>query len=124
MEEHSNLSDAETTALMQGARAVLLPSFAEGYGLPVAEALAHGAPVLCSPLPALREVGQNVPDYLDPLDGPAWQQAIEDYAAPNSPRRDAQLARLADWRAPSWDGHITDILAFTDALPQRSKTRA
>ena len=102
--ERDSLSDAETTALMQGARAVLLPSFAEGYGLPVAEALAHGAPVLCSPLPALREVGQDVPDYLDPLDGPAWQRAIEDYATPDSPRRAAQLLRLAHWRAPIWQG--------------------
>jgi glycosyltransferase involved in cell wall biosynthesis len=44
------------------------PSLAEGYGLPVAEALALGVPVLCSDLPELREIGLDAPEYLDPLD--------------------------------------------------------
>ena len=33
---------------------------------------APGTPVLCSDLPALREVGGGVPEYFDPLDGPGW----------------------------------------------------
>ena len=116
VEERTDLSDAQTGALLRGARALLLPSFAEGYGLPVAEALAAGTPVLCSPLPAMREVGGGVPEYLDPLDGPAWMKAIEDYAAPGSPRRAAQLERLAGWRAPGWDDHLKSAMAFLDKL--------
>jgi glycosyltransferase involved in cell wall biosynthesis len=92
-----------------------MPSFAEGYGLPVAEALSAGTPVLCSDLASLREVGQQVPEYLDPLDGPAWQRAIVDYSEPDSPRRRAQLDRLAVWRAPSWDAHF----AIVDGLIER-----
>ncbi len=116
VEECSDLSDGRAQALMQGARAVILPSFAEGYGLPVGEALAHGVPVLCSDLPALREVGHDVPEYFDPLDGMGLLQAVKDYAAPHSVRRAAQLARLQHWRAPSWDEHVTSALAFTDDL--------
>ena len=118
VEERTDLSDAETGALLRGARALLLPSFAEGYGLPVAEALAAGTPVLCSDLPALREVGGGVPEYLDPLDGPGWLLALEDYTLPDSPRRAAQMARLAAWQAPGWGEHITQALAFVEGLAE------
>ena len=93
--EHDALSDAAMVPLLHGARALLLPSFAEGFGLPVIEALQLGVPALCSDIAALRETGGDVPEFLDPLDGPGWRAAILDYAAPQSPRRAAQLARLA-----------------------------
>jgi glycosyltransferase involved in cell wall biosynthesis len=114
VEEHSAMSDAEAHALLQRARAVLLPSFAEGYGLPLAEGLARGVPALVSDLPALREVGRSVPEYLDPLDGLGWMKAILDYAAPVSPRRDAQLERLKLWRPPTWSKHIAEVLDLVD----------
>jgi glycosyltransferase involved in cell wall biosynthesis len=106
--EHSDLSDTATAALLRGARALVFPSFAEGYGLPVAEALALGVPVLCSDLPALRETGGGVPEYLDPADGAAWRDAILAYAD-NSGRRSAQLGRLAGWEAPCWAGHFAIV---------------
>jgi hypothetical protein len=53
------------------------------------------------------------PEYLDPLDGIAWRQAILDYAAAGSPRRQAQLARLRDWQAPGWAAHFA---AFDKAI--------
>lgn len=107
--EHSGLSDPQMARLIAGARALLMPSFAEGYGLPIAEALAVGAPVLCSDLPAFRDVGGDVPEYIDPLDGPAWLQAVRDYAAAASPRREAQLGRLTGWTPPSWDAHFARV---------------
>lgn len=106
VQEVGPLPDRMVAELLQGARALLFPSFAEGYGLPLAEALAMRVPVICSDLPALREVGGTIPDYLDPLDGNAWRNAVTDYAALDSAPRAAQLARLADWRAPRWDDHF------------------
>ena len=107
--EHPNLSDAAVAELLAGARAVLMPSFAEGYGLPVAEALSVGTPVVCSDLATLRDVGGAAPEYLDPLDGPAWCAAVRDYADPHSPRRAAQLGRLAAWRPPTWARHFERV---------------
>jgi glycosyltransferase involved in cell wall biosynthesis len=107
--------DAEVASLLAGSRALLFPSFAEGYGLPLAEALALGVPALCSDLPALREVGGAVPDYLDPLDGAAWRRAVLDYADPASAARAAQLRRLLGWRAPDWNTHF----AAVDAMLER-----
>lgn len=114
VEERSDLSDADSRALLLRASAMLVPSFAEGYGLPLAEALTAGTPVICSDIPPFREVGGTVPEYLDPLDGPGWLRAVMDYADPASPRREAQLARLKEWRAPSWDRHLDLMVDFLD----------
>jgi glycosyltransferase involved in cell wall biosynthesis len=108
VEECFGLSDAKVASLLRGARGLLLPSFAEGFGLPVIEALASGVPVLCSDLPALRESGGGVPEYLYPQDAEAWRTAVLDYAS-NTSRRTAQFDRLAGWRTPSWDEHFTIV---------------
>jgi glycosyltransferase involved in cell wall biosynthesis len=108
VEECVGLSDVEVAALLRGARGLLLPSFAEGFGLPVIEALASGVPVVCSDLPALRESGGGVPEYLDPRDADAWRAAVLDYAS-DTPRRAAQFARLTGWHAPSWDEHFAIV---------------
>ncbi|WP_198372608.1 glycosyltransferase, partial [Roseomonas rosulenta] len=107
--EAGSLPDPEVAALLSGSRALLFPSFAEGYGLPLAEALAAGAPAICSDLAALREVGGDVPEYLDPLDGAAWRRLVLDYAAPDSRARAAQLARLRHWAPPSWEDHFASV---------------
>jgi len=116
VEERSGLSDRETRAVLSGARALLMPSFAEGYGMPVTEALDLGVPVLCSDLPALREAGGAVPLFLDPLDGPAWRRAIMAYADPDDRERQVQLARLAAWRRPTWKDHIARVEKLIEAV--------
>ena len=110
------LSDDPVATLLAGACALLLPSFAEGYGMPVPEAISIGVPILCGDLPALREAGGDVPDYLDPLDGPGRIDAILAYAAPASPRRDAQRCRAAGWCAPTWDAHLAWVLTLTESV--------
>jgi glycosyltransferase involved in cell wall biosynthesis len=109
VEELGRLPDAAVAGLLKGARALLLPSFAEGYGLPLAEALSHGTPVLCSDLPVFHEVGAGIPDYLAPTAPEAWRAAVLDYAGAHSPRRDAQLRRLSSWSPPSWARHFAVV---------------
>jgi glycosyltransferase involved in cell wall biosynthesis len=74
--EFGDLDDAETRALIAGARALLFPSFAEGLGLPLLEAGALGTPAIVSDLPAFREIAPPGTLFLDPLDGPAWRRAV------------------------------------------------
>jgi glycosyltransferase involved in cell wall biosynthesis len=117
--EHNTLPDAEMARLLRSARALLLPSFAEGFGFPLVEALAQGVPALVSAIPALRESGGDVPEYIDPIDGEGWRAAVLDYCAENSPRRQAQLARLVHWRPPTWQDHF----AAVEALIAETATR-
>lgn len=116
VQEAGQLPDREVASLLAGARALLFPSFAEGYGLPLAEALAAGAPAICSDLPALREVGGDVPEYLDPIDGAGWRRTILDYADRESRARAAQLARLKLWQPPNWEGHFSTVDRLLDRV--------
>jgi glycosyltransferase involved in cell wall biosynthesis len=114
--EHRDLDDAGVAGLMAGARALLFPSFAEGYGIPLAEALSASVPVIASDLPALREVGGAVPDWLDPRDRAGWIAAIDAYAAVPSPAREAQLTRMLGWSAPTWAAHFDVVDRLLDRL--------
>lgn len=116
VQECGRLPDATVASMLEGARALLLPSLAEGYGLPLAEALTCGTPVLCSDIPVFREVGRGIPDYIDPTDAQAWREAVLDYAQPHSPQRQAQLRRLGDWSRPTWEQHFAIVDAALSNL--------
>jgi glycosyltransferase involved in cell wall biosynthesis len=120
--ERNDCSDAELVSWLQHARALLFPSFAEGYGMPLVEALGHGVPVIASDLPVFREIAGTIPDYLDPLDGPAWLRLLRSYAAPDSAERGSQLQRLQYFRVPTWQHHFQLVDAFLEErLPQSQK---
>ncbi|SEI93467.1 Glycosyltransferase involved in cell wall bisynthesis [Sphingomonas sp. OV641] len=119
--EQPDVDDRQLTRLLGGARAVLLPSFAEGYGMPVAEALAAGVPVICSDISALREAGGDMPDYLDPLDGIGWLRTILDYASPVSAMRAAQCERMRGWSPMSWARHMDIVLDVVEAVADQRR---
>lgn len=106
------VSDEQAFRILSGARALLLPSHMEGFGLPVLEAISVGIPVLCSDLPALREVGEDVPEYLGYDDIEAWTSAVEAYAVSGSPRRREQLNRIAKARPRNWALHFEELFAM------------
>jgi glycosyltransferase involved in cell wall biosynthesis len=114
--EHGSCSDRELVNTLLHARALLYPSFVEGYGLPIAEALSLGVPVIASDLPVFREFAGEVPDYSDPLDGRRWLELIEDYARPDSARRAAQIARMPAFVAPTWKQHFERVDRFIEKL--------
>ncbi|WP_076072685.1 glycosyltransferase family 4 protein [Sphingomonas montana] len=119
VDERAGLSDAETRQILAGARALLMPSFAEGYGMPVTEALDLNVPVLCSDLSALREAGGDVPYFIDPLDGPAWARAIIDLAAPDSTLRVRHDQNIGSWERPHWSDHIRKVTNLIDQVATR-----
>jgi glycosyltransferase involved in cell wall biosynthesis len=82
---------------------VVFPSFAEGYGLPVAEALAYGKPTLSSNAGSLSEIGNGLVQRIDPKDTVGWADAIAHWLA--SPAElDAWSRRIKTEHQPvTWD---------------------
>ena len=63
-------------AVYRRASVVMQPSQAEGFGLPVAEAMACGTPVVASDLPVLREIGGTACTYCPVADVAVWAEAV------------------------------------------------
>ena len=96
----TEVSDADLPYYYRHAAVFAFPTFAEGFGLPVLEALAHGIPVVTSDHPALREAGGTLADYFpaDAADADRLLAALLDRAIADGPRwsaadRDAHLAK-------------------------------
>ena len=74
------ISDGELEGLYEAAICLAFPSLAEGFGLPVLEAMMRGLPVACSDAASLPEVAGEAALYFDPLDTGAMAEAISDPA--------------------------------------------
>jgi glycosyltransferase involved in cell wall biosynthesis len=107
--QRAGCSDDELANYLRHAQALLFPSLAEGYGLPLIEALSLGLPVIASDLPVFRESSGSIPEYLDPLDESAWMSCIEDFADSHSVSRNAQLQRITHFKAPTWAAHFEKV---------------
>lgn len=117
--ELSNCSDEDAAGYLATARALLFPSKAEGFGLPLVEALGMGVPVIASDLPVFAEIGQGVPTLIDWSDEGAWLAAILDFARPESVERREQLERLKRFRVPDWKAHFGTVEDWLPTLPTR-----
>jgi glycosyltransferase involved in cell wall biosynthesis len=114
--ELSHCNDKEIAQHLASARALLFPSFTEGYGLPLIEALGAGVPALASDLPVSRETCGDMPDYLNPCHERAWEEAIIDYASPDGAARAAQMKRIEGYQPPSWADHFNQIETWLAGL--------
>jgi alpha-1,3-rhamnosyl/mannosyltransferase len=95
--------DEEVPALLALADALVLPSFAEGFGLPVLEAHAAGTPVACSDLPALHEAGGEAAVFFNPHDATTIASALNALLGDEDKRNLLRKKGRGRARQFSWD---------------------
>lgn len=88
-----------------------MPSFVEGFGLPIIEALQLGTPAIASDLPVFREIADDIPTFL-PVDATEqWVQRIAEFVS-DVPERARQVERIRQYRAPDWPSHFAIVDAW------------
>jgi glycosyltransferase involved in cell wall biosynthesis len=97
------VDDADLPALYQAARFLIYPTLAEGFGLPVLEAMACGIPVVASDIPAFRELTAGAALLVDPRDTSAIARAIQDLSHDATLRKRLAAAGLTRATDFSWD---------------------
>jgi glycosyltransferase involved in cell wall biosynthesis len=116
--ELNGCDDLELTKLVSGARALLMPSIVEGFGLPVIEAFQLSVPVVASDLAVYREIAGETPAYVDPYDVSGWEAVVRDLLD-DGEERQRQLRAIPLYQPPTWEGHFRKVEAWLPSL--RSK---
>jgi glycosyltransferase involved in cell wall biosynthesis len=89
------VDEQDKAALIAEAHGLIMPSLAEGFGVPIIEALAANTPVLCSDIPVFREVAGDLADYFDPFVTDSICASVKRVIA----QQDEQRARIRDRHA-------------------------
>ena len=119
-----HLPDDAVADVYRGAAAVVIPSRAEGFGLPVLEAMACGVPVVCSDIPVLHEIAEGVAIFADPNSADSFAAAM--LAALDHTREEGRVqhgierAQQFSWRRAAED----TIAVYERALTARPSTRS
>jgi len=98
-----DVSDEQMASLYQSCSLVLFPSMYEGYGLPLAEALAYAKPCVTSDAMALSEIGGDLVMRLDPKDTLAWSSTIGRLMSSSSELKAWEDRIRKDYRPTTWD---------------------
>lgn len=110
------VEDRALADLYRGAGALVHASLAEGFGLPVLEAMAAGCPVVASRIPALVELCEDAALYVDPTSVASIAEGLERVLADDALRRRLAERGRARARAFTWEASAARHLAVFDAV--------
>jgi glycosyltransferase involved in cell wall biosynthesis len=119
-----DVSDPQLQALYGACLFTVFPSFAEGWGLPVGEALSHGKVCVTSNRAAMPEVGGKFAVYADPHDKDDLRRVLEGllFDGRTLARRQALIRR--GFRPRTWSDVAGDLVAEISGLLARPSPRA
>ena len=112
---YSGISDHELCYLYTHAFLTVMPSYIEGFGLPVIESLSMGCPVLSSDRGALPEAGGHFVEYFDPDQADELIALIKDHL--DDPDHHASLREKAKtYVPPTWANSAKQLLKFINQI--------
>ena len=115
------LPEQDLAAVLNGARALVYPSFYEGFGLPPVEMMACGGAVLCSTAGALVETVGARAHLVEPLDEDGWREALRRIALDDDWRAELRCGAADAVRPYTWERCAADTLAVYRAVCGRSR---
>lgn len=118
-----HLSDDELRALYSSCRVFVYPSFYEGFGLPLLEAMACGAPVVTSNVPAIVETVNDVARLIAPTDADDLAQAITSLLDDENERAHRSGAGIQHAKKFSWERTAAATLAVYQEAISRKRNR-
>lgn len=108
--------DGDLPAIYAGARALVLPSLYEGFGLPVLEAMACGTPVVCSRSSSLPEVAGEAALLIDPTDVQALEAGLASVLQDEAVRQEMRTRGLVQAGRFTWQRAARETLAVYQRL--------
>lgn len=112
-----DISDIELEFCYENSRALVFPSLAEGFGLPLIEALQRSLPVLASDIPVFREIGRDDVTYFDPHNPEQLAQLLLTFKQPLSV---SDRPQRAECRWPSWRESTAALIGLIGVSSGRS----
>ena len=117
----TGVADETLAGLMSAATLFVLPSLAEGFGLPVLEAMACGCPVIASATTSLPEVAGDAAIWVAPLDADALAERLRALLRDESLRRDLRAKGLARAAQFSWERTARETFAVYRRVAQEDR---
>jgi len=117
------LDDEELRALYSSCKVFVYPSLYEGFGLPPLEAMACGAPVVASRIPALQETLADAAALVEPLDAGGLAESIIELLQSDERRRAVSAAGLKHVAQYSWDKAAKQTYEVYEKVRRKSKPR-
>lgn len=110
-------TDKELNVLYSNCEFTMLPSLYEGWSLTLPESLCYGKFCICSDVEPLREIGDGLVDFVEPLNPREWAEKIAYYI--NNPNEVAKYEVIIkkDWKNPTWSQCSQDIYNSIKDLP-------
>lgn len=105
----SSFSDEELEALYQHCEFAVLPTLYEGSSVVLPEILDHGKVCLCSNAEPLKELGGDLPYYLDPNHPKEWSEAIKKFSSNTDELRNYENRVKQAWKPMTWKECSKDV---------------
>ncbi|MGC1240906.1 MAG: glycosyltransferase family 1 protein, partial [Chryseosolibacter sp.] len=115
------IADADLPVLYGLARIFLFPSLSEGFGMPIVEAMACGAPVITSSISCMPEIAGDAGLLADPYNTQEMAQALVTLSTNEALRLEKIEAGLLNARRFSWDQAARKILGIYETVYQDAR---